>query len=171
MNNERKIIEACAASALDFIDTILFRMKEDKFDDETIESFKEYLFDAHEMHYNTDIGEQGEHIERYLDEHDSKEELTLLQNEGNRIENWLKEAGYTDECIDAGFEPIEGHQGRVMSFKYNENNVELDGLDIDRIATSIDESVVIDDRLSIRVFKHNEEEYRNIFCVEIWLNS
>ena len=61
------VMDACAASALDFIDTVLFNMKEDGFEDDVIDRYKEYLLDAHEMHYNTDIGEQGENITEYLD--------------------------------------------------------------------------------------------------------
>lgn len=64
---EHEIIEACAASALDFIDTVSLCMKEDGFADGLIEYFKEYLLSAHKTHYNTDIGEQGENLTNYLD--------------------------------------------------------------------------------------------------------
>lgn len=68
MKKEFDVMEACAASALDFIDTALSCAKNAEIDDDTINDFKAYLLDVHKMHYNTDIGEQGEHIEKYLDE-------------------------------------------------------------------------------------------------------
>lgn len=105
-----------------------------------------------------------------MKERDFEKQLTLLQEEGNKIEKWLKEAGVSDECIGAGFEPIDGHQGRFMDFEYK-GNVEY--LDTDALAASIAEDV-IDDRFSVRVFIYDEEageEYKNLFCVEIWLDE
>ena len=49
-----------------------------------------------------------------------EEQLTLLQNEGLKIEKWLKEANVADECIGSTY---------------------------------------------------NEEEYKNVFCVEVWLDN
>jgi len=66
--HEFDTMEACAASALDFIDTVLACMKQEGFGNYDIGNVKEYLLNAHEMHYNTDIGEQGENITKYLDE-------------------------------------------------------------------------------------------------------
>ena len=179
-------MDACKSSAKDFCETLLFCLedagiftKEDgSLDEDFKKDYKEFLDYALEMHYNTDIGEQGENIEKYLegcnyyDEEDFKDKLTLLQEEEHKIGKWLKEAGYAaDEyCIGAGFEPIEGHQGRAMDFKYNKN---IEDLDIDKLATSIAENV-IDDRFSVRVFVYDEkdgEAYKNLFCVEIWLNE
>lgn len=101
-----------------------------------------------------------------------EEKLTLLQEEEHKIGKWLKESGYTaDEyCIGAGFEPVEGHQGRAMDFEYNGN---IEELDVDTLVTSIAENV-IDDRFSVRVSVYDEEDgeaYKNLFCVEIWLND
>ena len=99
------------------------------------------------------------------------EDLTLLQEEEHKIEKWLKEAGYTkDECIGAGFEQIEGHQGRVMDFEYNGD---IEELDVEELAVSIAENV-IDDRFYVRVSLYDEEDgeaYRDLFCVEIWLDE
>lgn len=98
-----------------------------------------------------------------------EEKLTLLQEE-RKIERWLKEAGYTDGCIGAGFEPIDGHQGRAIDFEYNGN---IDELDVDELATAIAENV-IDDIFYVRVFIYDEEDgeaYKNLFCVEVWLNE
>ena len=185
MKKEFDIMEACSASALDFINTVLFCMKEDGFEDDVINSYKEYLFAAHEMHYNTDIGEQCENIENYLDEcnyYDEEdldeyvknidEKLTLLQEEDEKIIKWLKENGYTDECIEAEFEPspINDNQGRAMDFKYKGN---IEELDVEELAASIAENV-IDERFSVRVFIYDEDDgeaYRDVFCVEIWLNE
>ena len=50
-----------------------------------------------------------------------EKQLTLLIEADNKIEKWLKEEGVSDECIGAGFEPIEGHQGRAMDFEYKGN--------------------------------------------------
>lgn len=101
-----------------------------------------------------------------------EEKLTLLQEEEHKIGKWLKESGYTTDeyCIGAGFEPVEGHQGRAMDFEYNGD---IEELDVDILATSIAENV-IDDRFSVRVFVYDEEcgeAYKNLFCVEIWLNE
>ena len=180
------IMEACWASAKDFCESLLFCLEEDgiftkedgSLDEDFKKDYKEFLGSVLEMHYNTDIGEQGENITKYLDEcnyyddeEDFKEKLTLLQEEEQKIEKWLKEASYTtDDCIGAGFEPVEGHQGRAMDFEYNGN---INELDIDRLATAIAENV-IDDRFSVRVFiygKEDGEAYKNLFCVEVWLNE
>lgn len=181
-------MKACWASAKDFCETLLFCLeetgvftKEDgSLDEDFKKDYKEFLDNVLEMHYNTDIGEQGENIEKYLDEcnyydeEDFKEKLTLLLEEEYKITKWLKEAGYTtDDCMGAGFEPVEGHQGRAMDFEYNGNIDEIDELDIDRLATAIAENV-IDDRFSVRVFVYDKEDgeaYENQFCVEIWLNE
>ncbi len=161
------LMEVCAASVKDFIDTVLFMMKEDGFEDDDISNFKKYLLRAYEIHYDSDIGEQGENITKYLDEHYDEEAQALLQEE-HEIEKWLKAAGYTDECIGAGFEQVEGHQGRSMDFEYNGN---IEKLDVDELAALIAENV-IDDRFSVRVFLYDEEEeYKNMFCVEVWLNE
>ena len=101
-----------------------------------------------------------------------EEKLTLLQEEEHKIGKWLKESGYTTDeyCIGAGFEPIDGHQGRAMDFEYNGD---IEELDVDILATSIAENV-IDDRFSVRVSVYDEEDgeaYKNLFCVEIWLNE
>lgn len=104
-----------------------------------------------------------------MKERNFEKQLTLLQEEVNKIEKWLKEAGVSDECIAAGFEPIDGHQGRAMDFEYK-GNVEY--LDTDALATSIAENA-IDDRFYVRVFTYEDagEEYKNLFCVEIWLDE
>ena len=181
-----EIMDACKSSAKDFCETLLFCLeddgvftKEDGFLDEDFKKdYKKFLDSVLEMHYNTDIGEQGENITKYLDEcnyydeEDFEEKLTLLQEEEHKIGKWLKENGYTayEYCIGAGFEPVEGHQGRAIDFKYNKN---IEDLDVDILATSIAENV-IDDRFSVRVFAYDEEEgeaYKNLFCVEIWLNE
>lgn len=96
-----------------------------------------------------------------------EEQLTLLQNEGLKIGKWLKEANVADECIGATFERIDGHQGRSIDFEYNGN---AEYLDVDALATSIAENV-IDDRFYVRVSTYNEEEYKNAFCVEVWLDN
>lgn len=101
--------------------------------------------------------------------------LTLLQEAEIFIEKWLKEAGYTDGCFRAGCNTIiEGHQGRAIDFEYNGN---IEDLDVEKLAADIAENV-IDDRFSVRVFlydKENDEErkilYKDVFCVEIWLNE
>ena len=177
MKKDFDVMEACAASALDFIDTVMFCMKDDGFEDDVINDYKEYLLDAYKVHYDTDIGEQGENITKYLDECNSydkeafEEKLTLLQKEEHKIEKWLKKNGYTtDECIGAAFEPVEGRQGRCMDFEYNGN---VDRLDVNRLATVIANNV-IDDRFSVRVFVYDDEAgeaYKNLFCVEIWLDD
>lgn len=181
------VMDACWASAKDFCETLLFCLEEEgiftkedgSLDEDFKKDYKEFLNYALEMHYNTDIGEQGENIEKYLDEcgyyddEDFEEKLTLLQKEGHKIEKWLKEAGYAKDFVGAGFEPIDGHQGRAMDFEYNGDIDELDGLDIDRLAKSIAENV-IDDRFFVRVSTYNEkagEKYKNTFCVEIWLDK
>lgn len=180
-----EIMDACEASAKDFCETLLFCLEDDgiftkedgSLDEDFKKDYKEFLDSVLEMHYNTDIGEQGENITKYLDEcgyyeeEDFEDKLTLLQEEEHKIEKWLKEAGYTtDDCIGVGFEPIDGHQGRAMDFEYNGN---IEDLDVDKLATFIAENV-IDDRFSVRVSTYNEkagEAYRNLFCVEIWLNE
>ena len=46
-----------------------------------------------------------------------EEQLTLLQNEGLKIEKWLKEANVADECIGATFKkkgPLMGPKGDVL---------------------------------------------------------
>lgn len=100
--------------------------------------------------------------------------LTLLQKEGLEIEKWLKEAGYTDGYIAAVYVPIEGHQGRAMDFEYNGN---IEDLDVGKLAASIAENV-IDDRFSVRVSIYDKDDdveleilYKDVFCVEIWLND
>lgn len=102
---------------------------------------------------------------------DFEEKLTLLQEEEHKIEEWLREAGYTTyECIGAAFGPVEGHLGRAMDFEYNGD---IEQLDVDELATVIAENV-IDDRFSVRVFTYDEEDgevYKNLFCVEVWLNE
>ena len=175
-------MDACWASAKDFCETLLFCLEEDgiftkengSLDEDFKKDYKEYLDYVLEMHYNTDIGEQGENIEKYLDEcgYYKDEDLTLLQKEEHEIGKWLKENGYTtdEDCIGAGFEPIEEHQGRAMDFEYNGN---VDELDVDKLATAIAENV-IDDRFSVRVSTYDDdytEEYNNLFCIEIWLNE
>ena len=70
------IMDACKASAKDFCETLLFCLEEDgiftkedgSLDEEYKKDYKEYLDSVLEMHYNTDIGEQGENIGKYLDE-------------------------------------------------------------------------------------------------------
>ena len=174
------IMDACWASTKDFCETLLFCLEDDGFftkedgslDEDFKKDYKEYLGGILEMHYNTDIGEQGENITKYLDEcnYYDDEDLTLLQKEEHKIEEWLKENGYADECVDACFEPIEGHQGRGMDFEYNGN---VGDLDVDELATAIADNV-IDDRFSVRVFTYDEEDgeaYKNLFCVEICLNE
>ena len=179
------IMDACEASAKDFCNTLLACLENDKvftkedgfLDEDYRKEYKEYLDRVLEMHYNTDIGEQGENITNYLDEcgyYDEEyfeEKLTLLQKEEHIIEKWLKENGYTtNDCVGAGFEPIDGHQGRAMDFEYNGNIAQLD---VDELADSIAENV-IDDRFSVRVFVYDQEEYKdydNMFCVEIRFNE
>lgn len=81
------IMDACWASAKDFCDTLLACLENDKIftkedgslDEDFRKEYKEYLDSVIEMHYNTDIGEQGENITKYLDEcnYYGKEGLTL----------------------------------------------------------------------------------------------
>lgn len=188
-------MDACKASAKDFCETLLFCLEDDgiftkedgSLDEDFKKDYKEFLDYVLAMHYDTDIGEQGENITKYLDEcgyydeedyddENFKEKLTLLQNEEHKIGKWLKEAGYTtdENCIGACFGPInEHHQIRAMDFEYNGNIKDLDNLDIDKLAKSIAENV-IDDRFSVRVSIYDEEDgeaYKNLFCVEIWLNE
>lgn len=108
-----------------------------------------------------------------MKEKDFEKQLTLLQEAGDKIEKWLKEVGVSDEWIGAGFEPIEGHQGRSMDFEYKGN---VKYLDVDALAADIAEKV-IDDRFYVRVSTCDDEdvdecgeEYKNLFCVEIWLD-
>lgn len=181
-----EIMDACKSSAKDFCETLLFCLEEDgvftkedgSLDEDFKKDYKKFLDSVLEMHYNTDIGEQGENITKYLDkcnyydEEDFEEKLTLLQEEEHKIGKWLKESGYTTEeyCIGAGFEPVDGHQGRAADFECNGN---VEDLDVDKLATAIAENV-IDDRFSVRVFVYDEEcgeAYKNLFCVEIWLND
>ena len=182
-----EIMDACKSSAKDFCETLLFCLENDgvftkedgSLDEDFKKDYKKFLDSVLEMHYNTDIGEQGENITKYLDEcnyydeEDFKDKLTLLQEEEHKIGKWLKEAGYTaDEyCIGSSFGPINGnHQIRAMDFEYNGA---IDELDVDKLATSIAENV-IDDRFSVRVSVYDKEygeAYKNLFCVEIWLND
>lgn len=94
-----------------------------------------------------------------------EKQLTILQEEENKIEKWLKESNVAYECVGAGFEPIEGHQGRSMDFECI-GNVEY--LDVNALSESIAENV-IDDRFYVRVSTYDDEE--NLFCVEIWLDE
>ena len=125
------------------------------------------------MHYNTDIGEQGEHICNYLDNISLsfEEQMEELQGVEKEVESWLKKNGFTEEdCIDAGFEPIEGHQGRAMDFEYNGD---IRKIDVDVIAKALAEEV-IEDTFSVRVFTYDEESgdaYKNLFCVEVWFTD
>ena len=96
-----------------------------------------------------------------------EEQLTLLQNEGLKIEKWLKEVNVADERIGAVFDHIDGHQCISIDFEYIGN---AEYLDVDALATSIAENVV-DDRFYVRVSTYNEEEYKNAFCVEVWLDN
>ena len=180
------IMDACYESAKDFCETLLFCLEEDgvftkedgSLDEDFKKDYKEFLDSVLEMHYNTDIGEQGENITKYLDEcgyydvENFEEKLTLLQKEEHKIGKWLKEAGYTtdEDCVGAGFEPFEECQGRAMDFEYNGDIKELD---TKKLAASIAENV-IDDRFSVRVFTYDEEDgeaYKNLFCVEIRLDE
>lgn len=181
-----EIMNACKSSAKDFCETLLFCLEEDgvftkkdgSLDKNFKKDYKEFLNSVLEMHYNTDIGEQGENIIKYLDEcnyyneEDFKDELTLLQEEEYKITKWLKANGYTtDNCIGSSFGPINGHhQTRAMDFDYNGD---IEELDVDKLATSIAENV-IDDKFSVRVSVYDDEygeAYKNLFCVEIWLNE
>lgn len=176
------IMDACEASAKDFCETLLFCLEEDgSLDEDFKKDYKEFLDNVLEMHYNTDIGEQGENITKYLDEcgyyddeENFKEKLTSLQEAGHKIEKYLKEAGYTDGYIGAGFEQIKGHQGRAIDFEYNRD---IDELDVDKLATALAKNV-IDDRFSVRVSIYDKDDdveckilHKNMFCVEIWLNE
>lgn len=68
-----EIMDACKASAKDFCETLLFCLEEDgiftkedgSLDEDYKKDYKEYLDGVLEMHYNTDIGEQGENIVKY----------------------------------------------------------------------------------------------------------
>lgn len=171
------IMDACKASAKDFCETLLFCLEDDgiftkedgSLDGDFKKEYKDYLDSVLEYHYNTDFGEQGENITKYLDEC-FEDELTLLLNEGRKIENWLKENSYSDECISTCFGPIGGRQCRAMDFEYNGN---INDLDIDKLAFSISKNV-IDEGFSVRVSTYDEEdgeEYENLFCVEVLLND
>lgn len=67
------VIDACKASAKDFCETLLFCLEEDgiftkedgSLDEDYKKDYKEYLDGVLEMHYNTDIGEQGENLVNY----------------------------------------------------------------------------------------------------------
>lgn len=156
---EFNTMEACAASALDFIDTVLLCMKEDGFKDDVIDDYRKYLLTIHDMHYNTDIGEQGENITNYLDEY----KLSFLQEEGNKIEKQLIETGFA-KCIGASFEPVNGHQGRVMDFEFNGNIKDLDEITLlDKLS-----KWVVSRDLGVNVDKYDDEEHRNMFSVTIW---
>ena len=96
-----------------------------------------------------------------------EEQLTLLQNEGLKIEKWLKEVNVAGERISAIIDHIDGHQCISIDFEYIGN---AEYLDVDALATSIAENV-IDDRFYVRVSTYNEEEYKNAFCVEVWLDN
>lgn len=70
------IMEACKASAKDFCETLLFCLEEDgiftkkdgSLDEDYKKEYKEYLDSVLEMHYNTDIGDQGENIVTFIEE-------------------------------------------------------------------------------------------------------
>ena len=70
------VMKACEASAKDFCETLLFCLEDDgvftkkdgSLDEDFKKEYKEYLESILDMHYNTDIGEQGEHICKYLEE-------------------------------------------------------------------------------------------------------
>lgn len=70
------IMDACWASAKDFCESLLFCLEEDglftkedgSLDEDFKKDYKEFLDSVLEKHYNTDIGEQGENITKYLDE-------------------------------------------------------------------------------------------------------
>lgn len=98
-------------------------------------------------------------------------EIALLQNVGHKIEKWLKENNYSDECISTCCGPLDEHLCRAMDFEYNGN---VDDLDVDKLSASIAENV-IDDRFSVRVSTYKEEYvaegYENMFCVEVWFNN
>ena len=74
------VIDACAASAKDFCETLLFCLEEDgiftnedgSLDEDYKKDYKEYLDSVLEMHYNTDIGEQGEHLVSYCEGKDTE---------------------------------------------------------------------------------------------------
>ena len=87
--------------------------------------------------------------------------MDLLQNEGLKIEKWLKEVDVADECICARFESVESHQGRSMDFRYK-GNVEY--LDVDALAASIAENV-IDDKFYVRVFTYSEDMVEKIIDI------
>lgn len=69
------IMKACEASAKDFCETLLFCLEEDgiftkedgSLDENIKEDYKKYLDSVLEMHYNTDIGEQGENIVAFME--------------------------------------------------------------------------------------------------------
>ncbi len=174
------IMEACEASAKDFCKTLLFCLEDDgvftkedgSLDEDFKKDYKEYLDNVLEYHYNTDFGEQGENITKYLDEcgYYYEKELILLKEEEQNIEKWLRESGYTDGILGANFESIDGHLYREMDFEYNGN---IEELDVDKLAAAIAENV-IDERFSVRVSTYDEyagEVNSTVFCVEIWLNK
>jgi hypothetical protein len=177
------IMDACKASAKDFCDTLLLCLEDDgiftkedgSLDEDFKKEYKEYLDSVLEMHYNTDIGEQGENISKYLDTVNDEADFKVLFEQEHNISEWLKENGYTDEdCIGACFEPIDGHKGREMDFEYKGN---IDDLDINKLSAAIAENV-IDDRFSVRVSVYDEEDdeedgeaNKNLFCVEVWLDD
>lgn len=85
------LMDACRASAEDFCDTLLaclendgiFTREDGSLDEDFRNEYKEYLDSILEMHYNTDIGKQGENITKFLDEcnYYNKEDLTLEEIE------------------------------------------------------------------------------------------
>ena len=79
------VIDACAASAKDFCETLLFCLEEDgiftnedgSLDEEYKKDYKEYLDSVLEMHYNTDIGEQGENLVSYCEGKDAEQHSNI----------------------------------------------------------------------------------------------
>lgn len=162
------IMDACKASAKDFCETLLFCLENDgiftkedgSLDEDYKKDYKEYLDNVVEMHYNTDIGEQGESIEKYLNECGFYDFEEIFLNEQNHIEKWLKENNYTDGCVDRGFELFKGYLVWSMDFKYNGDICDLDA---DKLAASISKNT--SEKFCVRVSKYDEEE--NLFCVDI----
>lgn len=162
------IMDACKASAKDFCETLLFCLENDgiftkedgSLDEDYKKEYKEYLDGVLEMHYNTDIGEQGENIEKYLDECGFYDFEEMFLNEQYNIEKWLKENNYTDRCVDRGFGHFKGYLARSMDFKYNGDTGDLDA---DKLAASISKN--ISEKFCVSVSKYDDEE--NLFCVDI----
>lgn len=171
------VMNACEASAKDFVETLMFCLEEDEIisDKDSKKEWKEYLDSVLEMHYNTDIGEQGENITGYLEEcgyYDGIEEnMTLLFEVEKEISKWLKDNSYTnDESVGGGFEPIEGYQGRSIDYEYNGN---IEDLDVEDLSYKL--SLVIDNRFSVKVSTYKDDDlneaYKNLFCVEVVIND